>query len=204
MPDVPEFVRTACQGGKNAPKSVQMQIQNTMQEWVAEQLRERLEAHSLSHLKVDPKRKSYAGGWRSVAVNVHIQSEELGLVLAVEPKHLQSNVSASKNWKNMLNDLVAFAGNIHSRFPMCVVGGVLGLSHDVGNKVLEEMYSIVNKVAIRQTSIEPNNLLEGFGIIVYECSSPRISPAAPPPNSPYRINIMLDHMVEMLHQRYVK
>jgi hypothetical protein len=207
MPNPQKFIDIACVGGVAADKKTQIAIAQEMQNWAAEEINERLEAYHLD-LHADSKGCRYTGGWRSCSVDVHINTKELGLILAVDPKHLQSKESINKNWKNMLNDLVAFAGNIHSRFPMCVVGGVVGFEKsqtDAG--MLDDMFSIVSKVAVRNAPTDQYALLEGFTIVVYDCNPRRLSPDIPPPtgnNSLFRASNVFNHMVDLLVQRHVR
>lgn len=180
-----------------------MSISAKMQEWVASEIEERLESYNLD-LEVEPKEKRYAGAWRSIPVDVHVSTPRLGLVLAIDPKHLQSSGSIGRNWKNMLNDIIAFGGNLHGRFPMCVVGAVVGFNaEEIDEDTLADMYSIIGKVAVRESPSEQSALLEGLAIIAYECEPPRISPTIPPPQSPFRYSATFDKMAKLIVQRFV-
>ena len=204
MANLQSFIETACRGGTSASKKVQMNVVRVMQDWVAEEMNERLEAHGLK-IRAESKERRYTGGWRNVKVDVHIGTRELGLVLAIDPKHLRSRESIRKNWKNMLNDLVAFSANFHSRFPLCVVGGVLGFEKtQATQEMLSEIYSILSRVAIRKQASDQHDLMEAFGLAVYECDPPRLSPSIPPPRNPLRCKHAFDRMVELLIQRYVR
>ena len=181
-----------------------MAVSQEMQNWVAEEINERLEARG-SNLRAESRARRYAGGWRSVSVDVHINTQELGLVLALDPKHLQSRSSIDKNWKNMLNDLVAFSGNLHSRFPNCVVGGVVGFEiQQTDSSMLDEMYDIVKRVAVRERVLDPQDLMEGFAIVVYDCGRHRLVPDIPPINSPLRASNMFERVADLVTRRYVR
>lgn len=198
------FIQTACRGGIAASKKIQMDIVREMQAWAGAEINKRLEAYGMK-LRAECKEHRYTGGWRSVKVDVHIGTKELGLVLALDPKHLRSMTSIRKNWKNMLNDLVAFSANFHSRFPMCVVGGLLGFEKNQATQArLDEIYSILAHVAIRKQASDQHDLMEAFGLAVYECGSLRLSPSIPPPRHPLRCETMFDRLVELLIQRYVR
>jgi|GEM_PF-4350481 len=98
----------------------------------------------------------------------------------------------------------AFAGNLHSRFPVCVVGAIVAFDKSqITTQVLNEMYSILTKVVIRTSPTDQDALLEGFGIIVYQCDPFRLVPNTPPPKSPFRWNNLFDKMVELVVKRYV-
>ena len=204
MSNLQNFIVTACRNGTSASKKVQMQVVRSMQDWVSEEINRRLEAHGLE-IRTKSREHRFIGGWRSVGVDVHIGTREMGLILAVDPKHLRSMQSIRKNWKNMLNDLVAFSANFHSRFPMCVVGGVLGFEKSQATQeMLNEIYSILSHVAIRQKASDQHDLLEAFGLAVYECEPPRLSPSIPPPRHPLRCERAFDRIVELLIQRYIR
>jgi hypothetical protein len=180
-----------------------MAISQSMQDWVSQEINERLEGYG-SDLRSVSKGKRYAGGWRSVSVDVHIQKPEQGLILALDPKHLQSRTSVNKNWKNMLNDLVAFSGNLHSRFPSCVVGGIVAFNKSEATQdTLKEMYSIIDRVAVRQSQTEANDLMEGFAIVIYDCDRERLVPDTPPRHSKLRSDKMFERMAELVVRRYV-
>ena len=204
MANLQRFIETACRAGTSASKKDQMEIVRIMQDWVGTEINNRLEAYGLK-IRAESKERRYRGGWRSVKVDVHIGTRELGLILAVDPKHLRSRQSIRKNWKNMLNDLVAFSANFHSRFPMCVVGGVLGFEKSQATQeMLDVIYSIFNHVAIRKQASDQHDLLEAFGLAIYECNPPRLSPNTPPPRHPLRCEQAFDRIVELLIQRYVR
>ena len=191
------FIKTACRGGPKATKGVQQQIAQYMQDWIAAEINRRLENRGFSKLNAESKGHRFCGGWRGVSVDVHVSSRELGLVLAMDPKHLQSAESIKKNWKNALNDLVAFAGNLHARFPMCVVGGIFGFERSqVSSGLLKDMYGILRRV-------EQQGQLDVCGIVVYECGPPRLSLGIPPKGNCLRIEEVLDRAIELLAQRYV-
>ena len=204
MTHLEQFILTACKAGTSASKKDQMGIVKAMQDWVGAEINRRLEAYGMK-TRAESKELRYKGGWRSVKVDIHIGSRELGLVLALDSKHLRSMVSIRKNWKNMLNDLVAFSANFHSRFPMCVVGGLVGFEKSQAtSEMLSDMYSILSHVAIRKQASDQHDLLEALGLAVYECAHLRLSPSVPPPRSPFRCELAFDRLVELLIQRYVR
>lgn len=185
-----------------------MNIAEKMQDWVREQiearLEERLDDKAFGKLEISSVGKQYAGGWRSVSVDVHVRTEKTGLLLAADPKHLQSGKSIAKNWKNMLNDILAFAGNLHTRYPMAVVGAALGFSEaQAEESTLKEMYSIFERVATRTLPSDVATNLEGFAIMVYECDPPRLSPSIPPTGNPFRFDTAFDRMASLFVQRFV-
>lgn len=204
MASFQNFIQTACIGGTTASKQIQMQISQLMQDWAAHEINERLEANNLD-IRATSVPEKYAGGWRNIKVDVSIGSKKIGLILAFDPKHLQSQGSIRRNWKNTLNDLIAFSANFHSRFPTCVIGGMIGFDKSqVNERILDDMYSILKHVGIRDKPSDQHNLLEAIALAVYECDPIRLSPNVPPPNSPLRCTFAFDRIVDLLIQRYVK
>jgi hypothetical protein len=199
-----DFIEIACHGGPKASKAVQMQISQAMQDWAAAEINLRLEGFHVN-LRASPNPKNFAGGWRVISVDVHVETPEHGLVLAVDPKHLQSKTSIGQNWRNTLNDLIAFAANFHARFPMSVVGGMIGFNRaEASQESLDEMYAILKRIAVREKPSDDFALLEAFGLIVYDCHPQRLSPDTPPPGDPLRADMMIGRMVDLLIQRHVK
>ena len=80
MASLQDFIITACTNGTTAPKKTQMQIVRYMQDWVAEEINRRLEAHNLK-IRAKSKEHRFIGGWRSVGVDVHVGTREMGLSL---------------------------------------------------------------------------------------------------------------------------
>jgi hypothetical protein len=180
-----------------------MAISSKMQDWVAEEIQQRLDTAGLK-LKVESKQKTYAGAWRNIPVDVHVHTDSLGLAVAIDPKHLQSRESINKNWKNMLNDIIAFGANMHGRYPMCVVGAVVGFNAaEMDNSTLEDMFSIIGKVAIRESPSEQTALLEGLALVGYECEPRRLSITTPRPASPFWYAKVFDRMAGLVVQRFV-
>jgi hypothetical protein len=108
------------------------------------------------------------GAVRKQEVDVWIAHPDAGLVLACDPKHLQSKDSLGKNWKNTHNDLVAFASNLHERFPLCAVGGVIAYPEWAGTpSVLQQMHGICCRSIPRDRPLNAYGKFEGFALVVY-------------------------------------
>ena len=110
-------------------KKEQQGLASALQEWTANCIDAYLQEIMGKPLKVEWKieyrGKDFLGAVRQQEVDVWLSTPEGGLALAVDPKHFQSEESLNKNWKNGHNDLVAFATNLHERFPLCAVGGII-------------------------------------------------------------------------------
>jgi hypothetical protein len=166
------------------PKAAQQALAAALQEWsahciaahletiVKEQQREDL----LPHLKqekwqIHHKGKVFLGAVRWQEVDVWLSNPEAGLVLAVDPKHFQSQDSLRKNWKNGHNDLVAFATNLHERFPLCAVGGVIAFPEfAAGPQDLRQMHSICGRSIPRERALNAYGKFEGFGLAIYKAN----------------------------------
>src|SRR5438445_13010579 len=114
-------------------KKQQQDLTILIQHWVAECIQRHLaQSQELENLEGWPiawqGKRNFLGALRWQEVDLWIANADAGLVLAVDPKHFQSKDSLGKNWKNGHNDLVAFASNLHERFPLCAVGGVIALA----------------------------------------------------------------------------
>lgn len=172
-------------------KSSQEALATSLQDWVAHCISahiEELMGKSLKEIgwEIDSRGKTFLGAVRWQEVDVSIADAQSGLVLAVDPKHFQSKDSLQKNWKNGHNDLVAFATNLHERFPLCAVGGVLVFPQwTASEKVLQQMYGICSRSIPREKGTNADGKFEGFGLCVYDTEGKLIWPF-PAQESPLR------------------
>ena len=163
-------------------KKQQQDLTVILQEWVASCIQHRLQQSAppelLKHWKMFWKgKRSFLGAVRWQEVDVWMADEEAGLVLAVDPKHFQSKDSLGKNWKNGHNDLVAFASNLHERFPMCAIGGVIALPEWASTaSILEQMHSICIRSIPRERPSNAYGKFEGFALVVYNLEGDLIWP----------------------------
>lgn len=112
--------------------------------------------------------KDFLGAVRWQEVDVWMTNSEAGLILAVDPKHFQSQDSLKKNWKNGHNDLVAFATNLHERFPVCSIGGVISFPEWAATaRDLKQIHSICGRSIPRERPLNAYGKFEGFGLAVY-------------------------------------
>lgn len=172
----------AAEEAAGLPKKEQQTLALALQEWTARSIHAHLEniveANGRPdlgpHLAREPWRihfngKRMLGGVRWQEVDVWMTNSEAGLVLAVDPKHFQSADSLNKNWKNGHNDLVAFATNLHERFPECAVGGVVCFPHRAASpQVLKQMHGICSRSIPRERPTNAYGEFEGFGLAVYD------------------------------------
>lgn len=154
-------------------KKEQMSLALALQQWTAQCI--------TAHLKEIAGAEDYASGWeigfkgknflgavRWQEVDVWLATDQTGLALAVDPKHFQTKDSLKKNWKNGHNDLVAFATNLHERFPLCAVGGVIAFPEWAAtSRDLKQMQSICIRSIPRDRPLNAYGKFEGFALAPY-------------------------------------
>lgn len=167
--------------GESLNKKEQQALANALQQWTAccitvhlkRILREESRTDLLTKIRGEPwiihyKGSRFLGAVRRQEVDVWLFTDDAGLVLAVDPKHFQSYNSWRKNWQNGLNDLIAFATNLHERFPTCAMGGVIAFpgwfasDHD-----MRKMHGICMRAIPRTQSSNAYGRFEGFAIVTY-------------------------------------
>jgi len=163
------------------PKAKQQALAAALQEWTAHCVGERLKAiaadqgrHEILQRLAKPawqirhQGKDFLGAVRWQEVDVWLANAEAGLVLAADPKHFQSQDSFRKNWKNGHNDLVAFASNLHERFPVCAVGGMICFPEWAADSAgLKQVQSICGRSIPRERPLNAYGKFEGFGLVIY-------------------------------------
>lgn len=127
--------------------------------------------------EINYRGKDFLGAVRIQEVDVWLTNPEAGLVLAIDPKHFQSADSLGKNWKNGHNDLVAFATNIHERFPLCAVGGIISFPDWAAEpEALKRMHSICARSIPRERPLNAYGKFEGFALAMYSTEQNLIWP----------------------------
>ncbi len=166
---------------ESIPKAKQQALAIALQQWTAACIDKHLEeiigreAEELlkqvkgKAWKINYMGRSFLGAIRWQEVDVWLSNDDAGLILAVDPKHFQSKDSLNKNWKNGHNDLTAFATNLHERFPMCVVGGVISFPERTASEsVLKQMNNICSRSIPRERPLNAYGKFEGFGLAIYD------------------------------------
>jgi len=192
--------RLAASPTTHIDKAEQQALAYALQEWTAHCIWQRLTALLKEHgekaalrrtegpgWQIHHKGKDFLGAVRWQEVDVWLANPEAGLVLAVDPKNFQSRKSLEKNWKNGHNDLVAFATNLHERFPECAVGGVLVFPKwAASTQQLKQIHTICARSIPRERPLNAYGKFEGFGVAVYDNQGSlvwpftRTSPLRPP------------------------
>jgi hypothetical protein len=178
-------------GPKDAlPKGKQQALAGALQEWAALHVVRELEAvvHETERPELMPllssdawkvhfKGKRFLGALRWQEVDVWLTNPETGLALAVDPKQFQSEKSFDKNWKNGLNDLLAFSTNLHERFPGCAVGGFISFPEWATRpQSLQQIHGICARAIPRERPLNAYGKFEGLGLAVYDASGQLVWP----------------------------
>ena len=196
-------------------KAQQQALAVALQEWTARCIAARLqnllaeqERGDLQHhvekggWQVHHQGKDFLGAVRWQEVDVWMANAEAGLVLAVDPKHFQSQDSLKKNWKNGHNDLVALATNLHERFPLCAVGGVISFPQWAAtSQDLKQIHSICGRSIPRERPLNAYGKFEDFGLAVYDDSRNLIWPFRP--DSPLRPGVAFAALANAIYQRTI-
>lgn len=173
-----------------------MGLAQALQRWVADSvfdyLRDFMGVAGITNstiielFKPQSQGKPFLGAMRWQEVDVWVAQPEFGLALAADPKHFQSLDSLRKNWKNGHNDLIAFATNLHERFPMCVIAGVLVFPEwAAGPRELNQIEKICLRSIPREKALNAYGKFEAFAVVRYnqagELNFPydSLSPLAP-------------------------
>ena len=160
-------------GAAKLQKKEQQDLATALQAWAMRCISSRLEPLANGPLKeewqIKHKGKDFLGAVRWQEVDVWLSNPEVGLALAVDPKHFQSEESLKKNWKNGHNDLVAFATNIHERFPLCAVGGVIAFPAGAATEsTRRQMVNICSRSIPREKPQNVYGKFEGFALAIYD------------------------------------
>jgi len=165
----------------NLPKKAQQTLAAALQEWAAQCVKSHLERIlgeqqrddllpilQKEKWQIQHKGKDFLGAVRWQEVDVWLANAEAGLVLAADPKHFQSQDSLKKNWKNGHNDLVAFATNLHERYPLCAIGGVIVFPEWAATpQDLKQMHGICRRSIPRERPLNAYGKFEGFALTLY-------------------------------------
>jgi hypothetical protein len=169
------------------PKLQQQALALALQKWVALSIEDSLRTVAkdpnlrlVGEWSINFKGKKFVGAVRQQEVDVWLSNSHAGLLLAVDPKHFQSRDSLQKNWKNGHNDLVAFATNLHERFPMCAVGGFISFPLNTATQaILHQMKGICERSIPREKPLNAYGKFEGFGLAIYNEKGRLIWPFEP-------------------------
>ena len=162
-------------------KKSQQDLANALQKWTAHCLEHYLqEIVPEGKWRIQHKGKRFLGAMRNQEVDNWLWDDRAGLILAADPKHFQSQDSFRKNWQNGLNDLIAFSTNLHERFPMCAVLGVIAFPRwAVTEADLTKIHNICGRSIPRERPLNAYGKFESFALTIYSEGKDLIWPFEP-------------------------
>lgn len=191
-------------------KKRQQELALRLQEWAARCIASHLKEiagelnrrYRKEEWEIHYEGKLFLGAVRWQEVDVWLSNPKAGLVLAVDPKHFQSKKSLKKNWKNGYNDLVAFATNLHERFPLCTLGGAIVFPEWAADaRDLKQMYSICSKSIPRKGPSNAYGKFEGLALVTYDSNGLLVWPFEE--DSPLRADAVFRTLAATLFSRTV-
>jgi hypothetical protein len=101
-----------------------------------------------------------------------------------------------------INDLVAFATNLHERFPLCAIGGVICFPEWAATpRDLKQMHSICGRSVPRERPLNAYGKFEGFALAVYDAGGNLFWPFKP--DSPLHPGAAFAALANAVYQRTV-
>ena len=198
-------VRNLLPENPDAPfsKKQQQDLASVLQKWAAKCIESRLRQISPEdEHEIHFRGKQFLGGIRKQEVDVWIWDEHAGLILAVDPKHFQSQDSFRKNWQNGLNDLMAFSTNLHERFPMAATGGVITFPEWAASESdRRKIHEICKRSVPREKPLNAYGKFEGFALAIYSKDKDLIWPY--PERSPLRPETAFSNLASVVYDRAI-
>jgi hypothetical protein len=123
-----------------------------------------------------------------------------GIRIAYDSKTLNDTKSVAKNYQNMINDLATEATNVHSRFPLGVVGFIVGVPTPcLVQPQRNAMIGTLERISGRELTDSPDHIAEAASLVVWDPATGEVEPSIPDPGSPLRI----ERFAETLERAYV-
>jgi len=198
-----KLVRHHLPESETAPfaKKEQQGLANSLQKWTAHCIAYHLqEIVPEGKWKIEHQGKKFLGAMRNQEVDVWIWDERAGLILAADPKHFQSQDSFRKNWQNGLNDLVAFSTNMHERFPMCAVAGVIAFPEWAAvESDRKKIYNICQRSVSREKPLNAYGKFEAFTLVIYNRANELFWPFGK--DSPLHPSQAFAHLASVIFER---
>lgn len=120
--------------------------------------------------------------------------------IVFDSKTLNGTDSVTKNWRNMINDLIAEAATVHTRFPYCIVAFVIVLPKPaISSKKLRDIVQTLDRLGSRKDELDQSHLAEAVSLVLWDPATGQIDPVVPAADS----NLRLETMHERLYPHYV-
>lgn len=127
-----------------------------------------------------------------------------GVRIAFDSKTLNDRKSVGKNYQNMINDLATEATTVHSRFPSAVVGFIVVIPAPClpAGSVANALTGTLTRLGGRTLVDEAPHRAEALSLILWEPTTGQISPTAPAPASPLRLERFSERIERTYHDRF--
>ena len=154
------------------------------------------------------KRVRLLGGYMPKEIDVCVTVPDSGPLLAISVKSQMSSII--KNTMNRFEEYVGDATNLHTRFPMLVLGFMMLIPvHEEtfrrGKPTdgLQRIAELLERSNARRVVTEPSGSYEVSCLLLvdFEPTPPRLSTVFPPNNSSLRVEQFFDKLVELYRQR---
>lgn len=168
----------------------------------------RARLHPAASAKTGRKRVRILGGYMPKEIDVCLTYPDSGPLLAVSVKSQMSSIV--KNTINRFEEYVGDATNLHSRFPMLVLGFMMLLPaceetyvKGTPTEGLQRIASLLERSNARRVVTEPSGSYEVSCLLLADLdkSPPRLVPTFPNPGSILRVDTFFDRLVELFRQR---
>lgn len=155
-----------------------------------------------------PKRIRLLGGYMPKEIDVCLSIPDSGPLLAISGKSQMSSII--KKTINRFEEYVGDATNLHSRFPMLVLGFLMLVPVNKetfgGGKPtdgLRRIAALLERSNARRVVTEPSGSYEVSSLLLVDFGStpPRVMPEYPEKKSPLRIENFFDKLVDLYQQR---
>jgi hypothetical protein len=111
-----------------------------------------------------------------------------GVRIAYDSKTLNDTKSVAKNYQNMVNDLATEATNVHTRFPLGVVGFIVAVPTPcLVQPQRSAMIGTLERISGRALVDMPNHIAEAVALVVWDPATGGVDPEVPSPDSPLRV-----------------
>jgi hypothetical protein len=126
-----------------------------------------------------------------------------GVRIAYDSKTLNDTKSVAKNYQNMINDLATEATNVHTRFPLGVVGFIVGVPKPcLVQPQRNAMIGTLERISGRLLIDMPNHIAEAIALVVWDPYTGEIDQSIPDPESLLRIEKFSDALGGAYLARY--
>jgi len=126
-----------------------------------------------------------------------------GIRFAFDSKTLNDAKSVGKNWQNMVNDLATEATTVHTRFPHAVVALLVVIpAPSISAARLTALVQTLERLTGRVSVSDPMHRAEIAALVIWDPATGEISPTAPKPDSPLRLEAFSTQVQAIYSSRY--